>query len=140
MNNLIRRVRGILTPTFIRFLMVGVFSLFINEGVLILLKGYAGLPLAIASVIAIESPLLIQYELHEHWTFAGEPHNLPTWKRFCTYQTIVVGGLIINWGVLNALADFAGVDYKIANIIAIFIAFGWNYTMNCNVTWKPHSR
>lgn len=125
-------------PIFTRYVAVGISSLIINEGLLILLKGHFGTPLPVASVIAIETSVFSSFFLNDKWTFKVKNSVLPKWKRFFSYQTIAIGGSLINFSVLNVLAIIFGVDYRIANIIAIFVAFGWNYWINFNVTWKDH--
>ena len=133
--NLLDNVR---LPILFRFMAVGVMGICINEGVLIATKGYVGLPLPIAGILAFESAMVCQFQINDRWTFAGQPHSFSQGKRFLSYQIVSLGGLVINDGVLNGLVLVAAIDYKLANLIGIFVAFGWNYTMNCNVTWKPH--
>jgi dolichol-phosphate mannosyltransferase len=125
--------------TIFRFITVGVIGLVINEGLLIILKEHTELSLPVASAIAIECAILCQFQLNDRWTFGTTTRKIPRiWIRFFSYQTACIVGLVINDAVLNLLVIFAGIDYRIANIIGIFIAFGWNYWINFNVTWKAH--
>ena len=66
------------------------------------------------------------------WTFkSNRKHALShRWLRFCSFQVVSIGGAIINFVILNVLATFVGVDYRIANILGILVAFAWNFWVN----------
>jgi dolichol-phosphate mannosyltransferase len=120
-----------------KFGMVGLSGIIVNEGFLIYLKGDIQLSLPVASIIAIELSIMSNFILNDIWTFKTEQqHILPHWwQRLLTFQVVSIGGAAINFVILNALAVFAGVDYRIANILGILVAFGWNFWVNRRVTW-----
>ena len=72
------------------------------------------------------------------WTFKSDrQHALPSkWQRLLSFQVVSAGGALINFAILNLLAILVGIDYRIANIIGILIAFAWNFLVNRNITWK----
>ncbi|MFZ1897655.1 glycosyltransferase [Methanoregula sp.] len=121
-----------------RFGIVGLSGIIVNEGVLIYLKGYIQLSLPVASIIAIELSILSNFILNDTWTFGtGQQHAMPHWwQRLFSFQVVSIGGAAINFVILNALAVFAGVDYRVANILGILVAFAWNFLVNRRVTWK----
>ncbi|HVP95686.1 glycosyltransferase family 2 protein [Methanoregula sp.] len=121
-----------------RFGIVGLSGIVVNEGVLIYLKGYAHVILPVASLIAIELSILSNFVLNDTWTFKTEQqHALPHWwQRLLSFQIVSLGGAGINFVILNALAVYFGVDYRIANILGILVAFAWNFWVNRRVTWK----
>jgi len=121
-----------------KFGIVGLTGIIVNEGVLIYLRGYAQFALPVASIIAIELSILSNFILNDVWTFrTGQQHALPHgWQRLLSFQAVSVGGAAINFVILNALALYAGVDYRIANILGILVAFAWNFWVNRRVTWK----
>jgi dolichol-phosphate mannosyltransferase len=121
-----------------RFGVVGLSGIIINEGVLIYLRSYAQFALPVASIIAIELSILSNFVLNDSWTFkTGQYHALPHWwQRLLSFQVVSIGGAAINFGILNAFALYAGVDYRIANILGIVVAFAWNFWVNRRVTWK----
>ena len=53
-----------------------------------------------------------------------------------SFQFISVGGAAINFVSLYMLATLVGIDYRIANIPGILMAFVWNFAVNRRVTWK----
>ena len=121
-----------------KFGAVGLSGIIVNEGALIYLKGYVQFSLPVASIIAIELSILSNFILNDTWTFRMEQqHAMPHWwQRLLSFQVVSLGGAAINFVLLNALAVFAGVDYRVANILGILVAFSWNFWVNRRVTWK----
>jgi Predicted membrane protein len=126
-----------------KFGMVGLFGIVVNEGLLIYLKEYVHLVLPVASIIAIEFSILSNFILNDRWTFGAdrEGHALGRWwQRLVSFQVVSIGGAAINFAILNVLATWAGVDYRIANILGILVAFAWNFLVNRRFTWKKKER
>jgi dolichol-phosphate mannosyltransferase len=131
-----------------KFGVVGLSGILVNEGVLIYLKEYvhlslpiANIPLiglSIASIPAIELSILNNFIWNDFWTFkTDQQHAMPHWwQRFLSFQVISIGGAAINFVILIALAGFFGVDYRIADLLGILVAFAWNFWVNRRVTWK----
>jgi dolichol-phosphate mannosyltransferase len=121
-----------------KFGMVGLSGIVVNEGLLIYLKECVHLTLPVASVFAIELSILSNFIWNDLWTFKSDKQHAMghRWHRFLSYQVISVGGAVINFVILNVLASYIGIDYKIANILGILIAFAWNFWVNRRFTWK----
>ena len=117
--------------------LVGLSGIFVNMGVLILLKEYVGFSIPFASFFAIELSIMSNFLLNDNWTFCGSgTHKLSKWwHRFASFQFVAGGGSLINFVTLNLLTLLMGVDYRVANVIGILIAFGWNFILNRNLTW-----
>jgi dolichol-phosphate mannosyltransferase len=122
----------------VRFGIVGLTGIVVNQGLLIYLKEFAGFALPAASIVAIEVSILSNFILNDLWTFRGDgKHALSgRWQRLVSFQGVSIGGAVINFVILNVLALFLGVDYRIANILGILVAFAWNFLVNRNVTWR----
>ncbi len=120
-----------------KFGLVGLSGIFVNMGLLIFLKEYAGFSIPVASLFAIELSILSNFLLNDLWTFSdSRSHKLSKWwHRFLSFQVVSVGGALINFVILNILTYIMGIDYRAANIIGILIAFGWNFIVNRNFTW-----
>jgi Predicted membrane protein len=122
-----------------KFGMVGLSGIVVNEGLLIYLKEFAGFEIWIASLIAIELSIVSNFILNDLWTFGADQggHALGRrWQRFASFQFVSVGGAVINFVILNVLATWVGIDYRIANILGILVAFMWNFLVNRRVTWQ----
>ena len=121
-----------------KFGIVGLTGIIVNEGLLICLKEYAGLLLPVASVIAIELSILSNFILNDHWTFRSDQKHIHSQRcqRFILFQLVSLGGAVINFIILNALSAYVGMDYRVANIVGILVAFAWNFFVNRRITWK----
>lgn len=136
--NLSSEHRSLLNQLY-RFSVVGCAGVFVNMGVLILLKDFCGFLLPLASLIAIELSILNNFLFNEKWTFKKQTLHpeLITWKnRLVLFQVVSMVGAGMNFATLNALTMSMGMDYRVANVIGIIIAFGWNFTLNKNITWR----
>ena len=121
-----------------KFGIVGVSGIFINQGVLILLKEIAGFSIPVASVFAIELSVLNNFFWNDIWTFKsadGQQKLSSRWHRLIAFQLISMGGAIINFVVLIVLVFSLAIDYRIANIIGILLGFIWNFMVNRRFTW-----
>jgi len=120
-----------------KFGMVGLTGIVVNEGVLICLKESAGLLLPVASVFAIEFSILSNFILNDLWTFRSDQKRVLShrWQRFMLFQLVSLGGAVINFGILNALSAYTGMDYRMANVLGILVAFAWNFIVNRRLTW-----
>ena len=121
-----------------KFGMVGLSGIVVNEGLLIYLKEFAGFEIWIASLIAIELSIISNFILNDLWTFGadqGEHALVRRWQRFTAFQLVSVGGAAVNFVILNVLATRVGIDYRIANILGVLVAFLWNFVVNRRVTW-----
>jgi len=125
----------------IKFSLVGLSGIVVNEGVLIGLKECAHFTLPVASVCAIELSIISNFIWNDLWTFkSDQQHALGRrWQRFISFQAVSIGGAVINFVLLNALVAYGGVDYRIANIFGILGAFAWNFLVNRNLTWKKQN-
>jgi dolichol-phosphate mannosyltransferase len=117
---------------------VGISGIIVNEGILIYLREHAGFSIPAASVVAIELSILSNFLFNDLWTFRSDKEHLLSgrWQRFTSFQVISIGGAVINFALLNILSFLLGIDYRIANIAGILVAFAWNFFVNRNLTWK----
>jgi dolichol-phosphate mannosyltransferase len=122
----------------LRFGLVGCTGIAVNMGLLWILTGFAGVYYLVSSAVAIEISILNNFLWNDRWTFGGgRAHRGRSFvSRLGLFHAISVGGAAINWLVLLALTQFAGVFYLVSNLAGILAGFVWNYLVNRNVTWK----
>ncbi len=121
-----------------KFGIVGISGIVVNQGILISLKEFGGFPLPVASLFAIEIAILNNFLWNDLWTFksGGQQQKISRrWHRLISFQIVSAGGAVINFVILNVLAYMMGIDYRIANIIGIFLGFAWNFFVNRRMTW-----
>lgn len=125
----------LLAQRFQKFLMVGAIGFATNQSFLWLLHEQFGQSVRAASPIAILISMVVTFYLNEIWTW--HDRGGPRWlRRAQTYVPINIGGLAINWAVLNFLHDSFGVHYLWANVAGAGLAAIWNFGLNNAITWK----
>jgi dolichol-phosphate mannosyltransferase len=123
---------------FVKFCLVGASGVLVNEGLLWLLKQFAGLPLAFASAISIETSIISNFILNDYFTFRDRrlQGGRSSLMRLLKFNLVSLAGLGINMGVLLLLTHVVGIHYLLSNLCGIAIATLWNYLMNLRYTWK----
>ncbi len=123
---------------FIKFCLVGLSGVGVNEGLLWLLKEYGGLTLILSAAIAVETSIITNFLLNNFFTFRGrsEPGTKPFFRRLLKFNLISLAGLGINLGLLSLFTHVFGIYYLVSNIIAIIIVTLWNYLLNTRWTWR----
>jgi len=134
---LLRRLREAPLPRVARFALVGATGVGVNSGVLWLLKEGAGFPLAAASALAIETALWNNFLLNDAWTFHKERQRRPWWTRALAFHVTAATAAVLNLGLLLLLVAWPGLNYLVANLIAIGAAASVNYSLNTLWTWRP---
>ncbi|HEY7033862.1 MAG TPA: GtrA family protein [Thermomicrobiales bacterium] len=124
-----------LAQRFQKFIVVGAVGLAVNQGLLLILHGVAGVRLAVASPVAIFVSMVVTFLLNEHWTWHDRGSG-PILHRLYAYFPINTVGLLINYGVLSVLYHDHGVHYLIANLVGAAIAAVWNFALNNVITWR----
>jgi dolichol-phosphate mannosyltransferase len=122
----------------VKFGVVGISGIFVNQGVLIFLKEYAGFLLPVASLFAIEAAILNNFVWNDRWTFKPSIQHQKIssrWHRLISFEIVSAGGAAINFAILNLSVYLLGIDYRIANIIGILVGFAWNFLVNRRLTW-----
>ena len=123
---------------FLKFLAVGASGIIVNEGLLFLLKEFAGLALAVASPIAIEASIISNFLLNDTFTFrdrrtAGAG---PFFGRLGKFNLVSLIGAAVNYSIFLLLTSVFGIHYLISNLFGIAVATMINYLVNNWWTWK----
>lgn len=121
-----------LLTRFTKFSLVGGSGVLVNTGALIALYDWAGLPLLLSSVLAVELAIASNFYWNSRWTFPAGPLTL---RRFFQFNLVSAGGMAITSGTLLALVSVGGVHYIAANLTGIALATVWNFGLNSLWTW-----
>ncbi|MFG1520133.1 MAG: GtrA family protein [Thermoplasmataceae archaeon] len=132
----------------IKFGLVGLSGVGINEGFLYLFHNILGIYdaglsffiLPVSLVIAIEASVIWNFSFNNRWTFADRKGGNVFVKLF-KYNVFTGIGAIVNIFSTVAFTDFRIIpDYLIANIAGIFIGFLINYFSSDYLVWKVENR
>lgn len=116
-----------------RFALVGLVGVGINQGMLFLVHGVAGLPIVLASAMATETAIVGNYVGNELWTFHTRRLDLGRMLRF---NAVSLGALVLTVSVLWALQHLTPWHYLVDNLIAIGAGALWNFAVNFGWTWR----
>lgn len=123
---------------FAKFCLVGGSGIGVNEGLLWLLREQAGLPLPIASAIAVEMSIISNFLFNNFFTFRDRRSSgaKSTLNRLLKFNLVSLAGLGINVGILSLFTNVVGLHYLYSNLIGIAVAAIWNYTLSTWWTWR----
>lgn len=117
----------------IKFSIVGISGVYINEFLLYTLTDSLKLFYVISSVIAIQISIITNFVLNSVWTFNNE--NM-TKDKFIKFESVCILGASVNFIILIILTSLFNIHYLISNLIAILIAFVVNYSFSRKYVWK----
>jgi len=122
----------------IRFMLVGLSGVVVNEGVYWLLTRFGGLAAYdwLAVIIGIEVSIITNFVLNDTFTFAKRRRGRSFMGRLLKFNLICIAGAAIQWGLFMLFTRVFGVYDLLSNFIGIVAAFLWNYFVNRNWTWK----
>ena len=113
----------------LRFGMVGLSGVVVNQGLLMLLHGTFEAPLLLSSILAIEISILTNFLLNHTWTWRLPLREPGLFRRVVQYHAAaVMAAFAGNVIVLMAAVELFGVDYRIANLMGIAVGTVINFT------------
>ncbi|MDG6955345.1 MAG: GtrA family protein [Nitrososphaerota archaeon] len=118
---------------FIKFNVVGLSGVLVNEGLLLALV-YEGVYYLRADAVAIEAAILSNFFLNDYWTFRDRRHGHII-VRLLKFNALMVVGLVVNLVILYALTAYLGVNYAVSNLFGIAVAFLLRYWLSVRFTW-----
>ena len=130
---------------FIKFTVVGLSGVIVNEGSRLILTRFGGLAYPrdwIAAIIGIEVSILTNYLLNNYITFADcrIPGLKSFFNRMVKFNLISLVGAGIQFGTYVTLTRYVGFSQRpfdtVANLIGIVLAMLWNFLSNNWWTWK----
>lgn len=118
----------------LKFFLVGLSGVAVNEGLLFLLHSSYGLTTAMAGLVAIEVSILSNFVANNLWTFRQRRIGSLI-GRAAKYNLVTLGGAAINYVTLLGLV-FLGVHYLFSNLIGIALGFAANYLGSEFLVWS----
>jgi dolichol-phosphate mannosyltransferase len=120
--------------SFIKFSVVGIIGVGVNEGLLILFTRSMGVNLLLAGAIAIEISILSNFVLNDFWTFKDRRSGNAA-VRLVKFNVLMLAGLVVNLAVLYGGNTYFGIAPEIANLVGIAAAFFLRYALSVKYAW-----
>ena len=119
--------------SFIKFNLVGLSGVGVNEGIFILLR-YLGVFYLYASAIAIEISIISNFCFNDLWTFRDRRRGHVA-VRLVKFNALMIIGLIVQLAIVYAVTTYLGIDATISNLVGIAGAFVIRYFLSIRYTW-----
>ena len=121
----------------LKFCIVGISGIVINETILWALTEIWGLYYLISSVVSTEFAIINIFFLNEIWTFRDtyNEFNSDIIKRLLKFHISRFGSLILGILVLVFLTEILNIGYLYSNIISILILMTYNYLCSKGWVW-----
>jgi putative flippase GtrA len=110
-NLVVRRAENI-----VKFAVVGMVGVAVNSVFLSLLYRGFHFALPVAAIASYEVAVITNFLLDERWAFG---YRSISWARFAKFNLTALGGLVMTAWVLWFLVTSLGVQYLLANVIAL---------------------
>lgn len=131
---LILRLRKKAINRFIKFLLVGLSGIVVNEGLLWLLTEKLDLYYLLSGVISIEASIISNFILNDLWTFKDR-RNRSLFLRFIKFNIARIFTGLINLILLFILTTL-GLNYLLSNLIGIAVATLMGFTLSLRWVWR----
>lgn len=133
-RNVVRRALDLEhVRNFIKFNIVGLTGIVVNEGLLILLTS-AGIYYLYSSAIAIEASIISNFVMNDSWTFRHRRSGHVA-VRFVKFNLLMLLGLVVNLAIVYVGTTDYGIHYAISNLIGIAGALVLRYGLSVKYTW-----
>lgn len=130
------RIRFRKSEEFIKFLLVGASGVAVNLGFYVLFSRAMGIPLEVASPLAIEISIISNFLLNSVFTFGKRSPVNGLKKRFLHFHLVAGAAGLVNYSILLLLVKSFGLWDIAANLAGIACATLVNYFLNSRWTWK----
>ncbi|GAB7093128.1 GtrA family protein [Halolamina litorea] len=120
-----------------RYTMVGASTAGVQMLLLWLFVDRGGMNYLVGATIAIEITIVMTYVLNNAWTFAAMQNSGVRAYLTGLLKTNLVRGtaIPIQLGVLYGLVDWLGIQYLLANAVAILLSGVYRYVLDVRWTW-----
>jgi putative flippase GtrA len=130
-------VSGPLAVQLRRYVIVGATTAGVQMLLLWLFVDVGEVNYLLGATVAIEITIVMTYMLNNAWTFASMQNSGVAAYLTGLLKTNVVRGtaIPIQLAVLYALVDFQGMQYLLANAVAILLSGVYRYVLDTRWTW-----
>lgn len=131
----------LLPANFIKFALVGLSGVFVNQGVLFLGEKFLWQHTSNLNynlMLAIEVSIIWNFIINNFWTFREQAkRTLGSFiKGLLYFNLICLAGALINYAVAMYLTNHTPLNIYWANLVGIALATFWNFFLNTNITWR----
>ena len=125
---------------FVRFGVVGFSGVFVDMGMLYVLRELLGLGLTRSAIASAEVAIISNFLWNDLWTFGDVSRQQRGWRRrfrrLLKFNVICLTGLVLKVLLLNLLFNLFEINEYLANLLAIAAVTFWNFWFNLKLSWR----
>lgn len=115
----------------VRFLLVGGVGFVVSTGLIALLTS-RGVPNFLASLLATETVIILNYSLHELFTFGTRQLTV---RRLATYNLAAALGLVITAVAFDLVSRSTDLPLVVRNLVAVACGTSSNFLLSSRFVW-----
>ncbi len=119
--------------SFLKFNVVGLSGVLVNEGIFILLRSL-GTYYLYASTIAIEVSIISNFFLNDLWTFKDRRSGSII-GRLLKFNALMIVGLAAQLAIVYGVTEYLRIESIISNLVGIGGAFILRYFLSIRYAW-----
>ncbi|AUV81611.1 hypothetical protein C2R22_08050 [Salinigranum rubrum] len=122
----------------LQYVLVGALGLGVNQGVLFLATGVAGLSYVIGGTLSRVLSVLVNYAVNDAWTWGGrgDPGPREYVVRGFKYVLTRIVGIGIGLGALVLFVELLSLHYLVANVLAVGVGIAWGFGASERWVWR----
>jgi putative flippase GtrA len=115
------------------FFLIGCFSTLIDIGLLYVFTEYAGLWYIYSATVSYSCGMIVNFLLNKYLNFRDTSRNYL--RQFFFFALVSMSSLALTLGVLYLAVEICSINYLLGKILAVIIAFFWNYFGQSRITF-----
>ena len=116
-----------------RALAASILALVVDFAILEFCVRVVGMPAVLGAILGYLAGGVLQYVLCSLWVFSRRKGD----AGFIAFTLLSLVGLGITWVVMIVVHDWAGMSIEVAKIIAVGLAFSWNFLSRKYLLFRP---
>jgi dolichol-phosphate mannosyltransferase len=133
----LRFTRG--NPRFIRFALVGISGILVNNAALVLLTELFHIYYLLSAVLATQVSTAWNFWLTEYWVFGDRIKTTAVWARLVGFYTINNALLAVRGPMISGMVEWLHLNYVLANLISIVLGALLRYVISDKLLWTAPS-
>jgi len=129
-------LKFIKNPEIYKFFLVGLGGAIIVLGFTWVFTSIFGIHYVISTAISFEFSMVWGFFANDKWTFSIVKKTSKAYLRFIKYNSFSLIGLGIIQAVMVTLTTYFGLHYSISQLIAIIVAFSFNFLMSKKFSFR----
>jgi len=120
------------------FFLIGCFSTLIDIGLLYFFTEYFGIWYIYSATISYTCGIIVNFLLNKYLNFRDTSRNFL--RQFSSFALVSMSSLALTLGVLYLAVEIFSINYLLGKILAVIIAFFWNYLGQSRITFRLGKR